>query len=89
MLVRTDQERNQWVLVLVTGGAAAISKIQKEKVTVVEERRSASQNGAPGRSQPLDLTNLFAGILVDDEPEPIEEDTATIEGVCLHPLLVW
>ncbi len=67
--------------VLVTGGAVAVSETQEEKVTVVEEQRSASQNGAPGVSQPLDLTNLFAGILMDDEPEDMEEDIAAVEGV--------
>ncbi|CAL8471306.1 g10848 [Coccomyxa elongata] len=65
----------------VSGGAVPVPETQEEKVTVVEEQRSASQNEAPGVSQPLDLTNLFAGILMDDEPEAMEEELAAVEEV--------
>jgi hypothetical protein len=48
---------------------------------VAKEEKAVSQNGPPGKSQPVDLTNLFAGILMDDEPEYMEEDSAAPEGL--------
>lgn len=48
----------------------------------IAEHRPSGQKDTPGMSQPVDLTNLFAGILMDDEREEMEEDAAVEEGGC-------
>jgi len=52
------------------------------------EHRPSGQQDTPGTSQPVDLTNLFAGILMDDEAEEMEEDAAAEEGGCSSVTLI-
>ncbi len=66
-------------------GVAAVSLPKEEERAGAKEEKPVSQNGTPETNQAVDLTNLFAGILMDDEPEDMEEDSAALEGLPASP----